>query len=264
MEQEFSLKELYEVKIKTTYEKRVGNRVYQPGETLLYFDKIQNANFQENKVRVSANGGWDNRARIVWQTTKEVHLNFTQGIFSKFQWAMLSNSKILLPESEEDILVSQRETLESGEEKTITLKHLPATNIFVYDSNGAAVTYTVDETDSSGLTWIMPKKWETYTIDYDWNYGGGNTIMKVGDELVAGWLALEGKTRTKDDISGKVRTAIITIPRMKLVSALSMRLGEKATPVAANFAAIGYPVGWKGSTTAMNITFLEDDIDSDM
>jgi hypothetical protein len=31
----------------------------------------------------SANGGWDNRTRIYWETTKEVKINFTQGVFSK-------------------------------------------------------------------------------------------------------------------------------------------------------------------------------------
>ena len=57
----------------------------------------------------------------------------------------------------------------------------------------------------------------------------------MGKQLIPGFLRLEGKTRVKDDISGKVRTGIIEIPKLKLMSDLSMRLGKNANPVAANF-----------------------------
>jgi hypothetical protein len=75
---------------------------------------------------------------------------------------------------------------------------------------------------------------------------------------------LEGKSRVKDDITGKTRTAILRIPRLKLVSDLSMRLGREATPVLANFNAIGLPTGERGSNKIMELLFLNDDIDADM
>jgi hypothetical protein len=52
---------------------------------------------------------------------------------------------------------------------------------------------------------------------------------------------LEGKSRVKDDITGKTHTVLLRIPRLKLVSDLSMRLGREAGPLLANFAAIAYP-----------------------
>ena len=45
----------------------------------------------------------------------------------------------------------------------------------------------------------------------------------------------------KDDITGKTRTVFLRIPRLKLVSDLSMRLGREAGPLLANFSAIAYP-----------------------
>jgi len=53
-------------------------------------------------------------------------------------------------------------------------------------------------------------------------------MVTVGEKLIKGYLQLEGKTRVKDDITGKTHTAILRIPRLKLVSDLSMRLGREA------------------------------------
>ena len=87
--------------------------------------------------------------------------------------------------------------------------------------------------------------------------------MVIGQELVKGYLSLEARTRVKDDITGHTKTGIIKIPQLKLMSDLSMRLGENATPLMGSFKAIGYPVGSRGDTKVMEILFLEDDIDSD-
>ena len=51
--------------------------------------------FNEIKNTITANGGWDNRAHVWWTTTKEVDLSFTQGVFSKEQFSLLTGSKML-------------------------------------------------------------------------------------------------------------------------------------------------------------------------
>lgn len=101
-------------------------------------------------------------------------------------------------------------------------------------------------------------------VDYEYDYSGKTEIMTVGKRLVSGFLSLEGRTRVKDDITGHTRTGILKIPKLKLVSDLSMRLGNSADPVVANFSAVGHPVGERGNTKVMEFFFLEDDIDSDM
>ena len=82
--------------------------------------------------------------------------------------------------------------------------------------------------------------------------------------MIEGFLRLEGKTRVKDDISGKVRTGIFEVPKLKLMSDLSMRLGQNADPLVGTFNALAYPVGNKGDKVAIDLVILNDDIDSDM
>ena len=110
----------------------------------------------------------------------------------------------------------------------------------------------------------LNKPFQSVVLDYNYNYLNGAETVTIGNRLIEGFLKLEGKTRVKDDISGKTRTGIIQIPKLKLMSDLSMRLGKNANPVVANFRAKALPSGNRGSSDVMNILFLNDDIDSDM
>ena len=112
---EINFKELYEVSLKVTYPIEVGDTTIEPGETIAFFDKIQLANFQEIKSITSANGGFGNQSLIFWSSTKEVRLNLIQGIFSKTQLALMSNSKLVNSTENEFIRINARKEFESDE-----------------------------------------------------------------------------------------------------------------------------------------------------
>ena len=82
-------------------------------------------------------------------------------------------------------------------------------------------------------------------------------LFTVSDDLMAK-MSQDAETY-KDETD----VADLTIPRLKLVSDLSMRLGREANPIVANFRAVGYPVGGKGDKKVMEIFFLNDDIDNE-
>ena len=77
MENNLGFKELYEVALKATYPIEMAGRIFEPGEVIARFDKIQLANFKEITSRVSANGGFDNRSQVIWEDSKEIQLSFT-------------------------------------------------------------------------------------------------------------------------------------------------------------------------------------------
>jgi hypothetical protein len=83
-------------------------------------------------------------------------------------------------------------------------------------------------------------------VDYQYNYTDGAEILTFGNALTNGFLSLEGKTRVKDDITGQVKTGIIKIPKLKLLSNLSMRLGNDAIPQVGRLDAVAVPTGPKG------------------
>ena len=255
-------KELYEVALKSTSKIEINGKIIDKGETIALFDKIQIANFNEIKSIISANGGFDNRAWVTWDTTKEVNLTFTQGVFSKTQLALLSNSRIYT-EEQESILIPVHEIVESDETGVIQLSFIPTNekSFFIYKLDGTKIGG-----DLFGDKFI-PRTMQPYTeyiLDYYREYGDKRTYISFGKRLNEGYFCLEGKTRFKDDETGKDITGIIEIPKLKLVSGLSMILGQNASPIVPRFKAIGYPVGVRGNSEVLRITFLSDDIDSDI
>lgn len=261
MENEFSLKELYDVFLKTTYPIEIAGKQFQKGETLCVFDKIQIANFNENKSVVTAHGGYQDRDRIFWEITKDVELVFSQGIFNELQFALLCNSKIIQTVENSSIKIPIREVLESNRDNKLTLSKIPCNEVFFYKKEtGERLNLQLDEEN----TYITPSPYLEVICDYYYDYNNNARIVTIGNHLINGFLRLEGKTRVKDDITGKVRTGIIEIPKLKLMSGLSMRLGKNANPVVANFKTLLVSNGTGRNSTVMNIFFLDNDIDSDM
>ena len=263
MDNEFGLKELYDLTLKATYPIEVDGRVFESGEVIARFDKIQIANFKELASKISARGGKTNRPIVVWEDTKEIQLQFTQGVFSKRQFALLNNAKLIHHNKGEGVLISKHEALESDENGIITVAHKSISNVFVYNAKTFEKLKPVSVDLERGVV-VIEQPYLDVEVDYQYGYVNDLSIMTVGQKLVEGFLFLEGKTRVKDDITGKTRTAILQIPRLKLVSDLSMRLGREAGPLLASFAAVGYPGASSRDKKVMEMLFLSDDIDAEM
>ena len=255
-----SFKTLEDVRLKATYDIETQDFYFVEGETIALFDKIQISGLNEIKNYVAARGGYDNRAHVFWETTRELQLNFSQGVFSKFQFGLLTNSKVIKIDQDEPILITKSEKLESDENKIITPTKTPEDNIFIYDYNtGEKLSWVRDNNN-----FIINSAYKDVVMSYRYNYTQGGTIAKIGQKFLNGFLELEGKTRVKDDTSGLITTGIIKIPKLKLTSGLSIRLGAQANPVVANFSAVGVPVGSRTGSYVAEFMFLNSDIDSDM
>ena len=263
MENEFSLKELYDVFLKTTYPMEIAGKQFQEGETLCIFDKIQIASFNERKAVITAHGGFEDRDRVFWESTKEIDIDFSQGIFNTLQFALLNNAKLLRTVNDTAIRIPIREKIESNRQKKVILSHVPCAQKEVFFYN-AQTGEKVDLPFVQERAYEAPTTFTEYLCDYYYDYEDGAQYVMLGNRLINGFLRLEGKTRVKDDITGKTRTGIIEIPKLKLVSGLSMRLGKNANPVVANFRTVAVPIGARENSTVINIFFLNDDIDSDM
>ena len=261
MNNEFGLKELYDVSLKLTYSIEVSGRIFETGETIAVFDKIQMANFSENKKFVSANGGYDNRAWVWWEDTKDIAFSLTQGVFSKTQMALMTNARLTKKEQGSSLLIGCREELETNEKGIAVTKHLISEPIFVYDKTSGE---KVSDVTFSGNQIITPSAYWDIIVDYQYDYNNGYDNLSFSNTLTNGFLSLEGKTRVKDDITGQVKTGIIKIPKLKLLSNLSMRLGNDAIPQVGRLDAVAIPEGPRGSKRVMELYILNDDIDSDM
>ena len=100
-------------------------------------------------------------------------------------------------------------------------------------------------------------------VDYEYGYDNGADVSFIGEDIFEGYVTLEGRTRIKDDITGETHTAIIYIPKLKITSDFNLTLGQKAQPVVGKFSGTALPIGNAKNSKALEIYYLEDDIDRD-
>ena len=255
-----SFKVLENVHLKATYDIEANGIKFNAGESIAVFDKIQLSNFNEIKEYVAARGGYDNRGHVFWETTKSMRFSFTQGVFSKTQFGLLNNAKVISVSNEEPLLITYDDELESDEIGILRPTKTPVDQIFVYDKESGNKI----EVEPSGIHFKIKEPYKDVVMRYRYNYEDGATVAKIGQQFLQGFLELEGRTRVKDDTSGLITTGIIKIPKLKLVSGLSMKLGAQANPVVGNFQAEGVPVDLRRNSYVMEIYFLDNDIDSDI
>lgn len=260
MDSLLGVRELYEVTLKATYDMSTQQKNYKQGEVVGRFDSLQIANLSESKKYVSARGGQGNDELVVWDDTQFVSLRFSQGIFSKSQLGIMMNSSMITEEPGKKIYVPHYFTGTTDIDGNVELQKVPVGEIFVcnLDTGKPITEYQID-----GKLLKLGRSPITVGVDYYSEYTSGATIIATGEPFIQGFLKLEGKTRLKDDETGKTVTGILTIPKLKLKSGLSMQLGQQGAPMVATFYGEGYPVGSKGHKVASTLTILNDDIDSD-
>lgn len=262
MDNEFGMQELYFVQLKTTYPIEVKGKNYAAGEVVAAFDKIQIANFQEIHKEIAAQGGYQNRKLIIWERTEGVNLVFTQGIFSQTQFGLMNNTRMIDINSNQIVRIAHREILEANDEGIITLTHTPIDEwIFVYNKETGEKLTNLELISEREIK--TPLVYKDVIVDYEYGYDNGASVNIVGEEIFDGFLTLEGRSRIKEDITGETRTAIIYIPKLKITSDFNLTLGANAQPVVGKFNGTALPIGPAKNTKALEIYFLEDDIDKD-
>jgi hypothetical protein len=173
----------------------------------------------------------------------------------------MSNCQLVENEGKQVIPINVRQEYESDDRGKIVIGRTLREPIFVYDKNtGKKITGWTATTDSI----LLNEAYKSVVVDYWYDYDNGCVTMTVGRPLTRGYLSLTGKMKVKDGVTGKVTTGIITIPKLRLMSDLSMRVGSDAIPQVGRLDAVAVPEGVRGQSKVMELTFLNDDIDADM
>ena len=262
MDKEFGLQELYFVQLKSTYPIEIKGKEFAAGEVVAAFDNIQIANFQDIHKEAVAQGGYQNRKLVIWNRTEGVDLIFTQGIFSKTQMSLMNNMRLISLNENQVVRIAQRDELETDDEGKITLTHVPINSwIFVYNKEtGEKLTNLSMISEDTIQT---PLIYKDVIVDYEYGYNNGVDVSFIGEDIFDGFLSLEGRTRIKDDETGETHTAIIYIPKLKITSDFNLTLGQNAQPVVGKFTGTALSIGQEKQLKALEIYFLDEDIDRD-
>ena len=262
MENEFGMQELYFVQLKSTSIIEINGKSIAEGEVIAAFDKIQIANFKDIHREVAAQGGYQNRKLVIWNRTEGVDLVFTQGVFSKTQLSLMHNSKLLSIGDKQVVRIAQRDELETNEDGIITLTHEPISSwIFVYNKETGEKLTGLEMISETQIR--TPLVYKDVIVDYEYGYDNGADVSLIGEDIFDGYVSLEGRSRIKDDVTGETHTAIIYIPKLKITSDFNLTLGSNAQPIVGKFSGTAMPIGDRKQSKALEIYYLEDDLDKD-
>ena len=283
--EEFGIKELYDITIRATQSMEFCGKKYEKNEPLLFIERAQIAGLNQNRSRVYARGGKENRRLILWETNQPIQLQIQQGVISHESLSLLTNNYMVEEEKQRVPLTQRIEApLPDGEKYIrLPLKKRINTNIdiYVYDNEGNKIdkhdisVYTdqqIDEPNQSYTeVWIenLDDKGETKGYEniekflINSYYTDTIKVLNIGENALHGYLRLEAKTRVKDDTDGYEKTGIFIIPKMRIMSDLSIRLGDSITPMLYGFTVEGEPVGPYNQTKVCEMYFLNEDINAD-
>lgn len=298
MENFFGMKEMYDITIRLNQPAEFNGRKFYVNEPLLVFKTAEIAQITEQKNSVQAKGGYHNIPLINWEVDKEINFGLSHGVLSPISWALLSNSKIEMPKTKSVSYTEILDTIEDdnycyvdlkycpnhcncrmgvqgnpcneplpmGRRPELPLKPLPPTKekfIFIYD-NETGKRITDFEIYQNRI--FFSQSYRKVYIDYTFEYKNSIKTIKVGDRLFNGFLSLSGKMSIKNENNGEVTTAILEIPKMKLSSSLSMRLGQSYDEsTVSDFFFTGYPDEniRREKQSVCKITFLDTELSGD-
>ena len=290
LDQYFGIKELYEVVLKAYSPMQFGSRRLEAGEPVLYFEKVNMAVLNERQSAIMARGGWSNMPRVIWEDRSEVQFSLTEGVMSSIGMGILLSSTVSeKKQSSESLLIPKREGPFELEDGCIYITHqpvlYPTKKVFIYEyERGVAQRKVFGQLDPENnrynpfldQTEICIKVFDNkegneadatkhYIVDYYYEYKDEALIYTIQKERFNGLFTLEGKFYSKDENDGLNYTNLIYMPKVRVVSDINLRLGERADPTTSVFNIIGLPENVVGNKKGMilEITRLSEDIDAE-
>ncbi len=298
LDQYFGLKELHEVTLRAKTPMQFGSRLIEAGEPVLYFENVEMSVLQEDSRTIMARGGWANMPRVIWEDRSEVVFSLQEGVLSSASMGILLSANVTDRVANEPLYVPKREGpfilntyTEPSTQNTyhvFDLQNDPVdypekkTFIFKYERDtiqqkmyGKRVGVDDDATKIFGLHKIAvfeDKNCEIpadikgeYIIDYYYKYEDEALFYKVNKERFNGLFTLEGKFYAKDENEGMNYTNLLYMPKVRVVSNINLRLGERADPTVGTFNIIGIPeyINTDKRNLILEITRLNEDIDDE-
>lgn len=280
VEQYFGTKELYQVCLKANTRMTFGSRTVEVGEPVLYFDHISISSLSEYAKPIIARGGWGNLPRVIWEDRSEMTFSMNEGVMTAVGMGILFSSIMEEKDGkEEKIIIPKREgPFEVDANGMYRLEHVPEMDqkMFCFEYDRSAIQKKVDYSIEIKDKEIMPgltKQYaylkvngennKNYILDYYFKYGETSLLYILEKERFRGTFTLEGKFYTKDENEGKNVTNIMTMPKVRVISNISLRLGERADPTTSVFNILAMPVNAPESDNMlMKVVRLDEDIDN--
>lgn len=269
--EQFTFKDIHNVCLTPLSDMTIGKRIYKAGEICTCFDKLQIANFKELKDWTIAHGGYEDRARVLWEKDQGIIINFTQGVMTPAQFALMTGSRYKEPfnntkEVKRFVVIdvgSQYLNMLEDDDWTITLPDRTRKyDLVVKDIFGNEIQTDIKDSTTS-LTFTIPKTEDTnyfpLTVQYI-DIIPETSVYEFGKPQKQTFYSLQGEVIFVEDDTGDKTKYLLEIPKLQITSELKISIGAKANPVVGTFSAMAFPVGDRVNKEVMNLIELPDSV----
>ena len=263
--QEMGIKDLEHVVLKAKNSMTLGDRLFEAGEPVLYFENIQIAMLSENATLVAARGGYLNQARVVWEDRNDTTFSFSNGTLNPISLNMLLEAN-MLKEMEVYVPHKYQATISGGQ---IMLPYPIATNkkrfYYVYDVGNLQkrLLPTSEEVVNNYTIVTFDSQYEDCEViaDYYFIPKNGAITYTLDRERKPNLYTLEATFYLKDENEGFLHTGILEMPKVYIMSNINLRMGERADPTVGTFRIVAMPENVDNhEATVCRITYLDEDI----
>lgn len=261
----FGTKELYEAVLKANSPMTFGSRKIEIGEPIMYFEKVNLATLSEQSRPIMARGGWGNTPFVIWEDRSEITFSLSEGVMSSVGMGILTSAIVKEPK-DGNIYIPKKEgpfSFYKGKYK-LERKPAPEKKMFLFEYFNDTIQKKILDFKVENTTLFAEGIDESkeYLLDYYFQYGDDALLYLIKKERFNGTFSLEGKFYTKDEIDGINSTNVLTMPKVRVVSDINLRLGERADPTVSTFNIIAMPENDDdGRQMLMKILKLDEDVE---
>ncbi len=252
----FGVREICDVVFKAKEPTKIGNKVFQAGQPVLYIDTAKTSTVEGAATTVYAQGGKGNTRLIAWEGEKTLTFTVEDALLSPIGFSVLSGAGLFKGNSSNDQVHVHMTTATSvGSNGEISLANAvggkeicPTAPLFISKAEAdGSVTGTMFDaknvtTNSVFVDGTNIAEGTKVVVDYYVKADGSNiSELQINAKDFAGYYYVEASTLFRREDTGKDMPAEITFPKIKIQSNFTFTMASEGDPSTFTFTMDAFP-----------------------
>lgn len=240
----FGIREINDVVFKAIQSTKIGDRVFQAGEPVLYIDSAKTSTIEGAATTVYAQGGKGNSRLIAWEGEKTLTFTVEDALLSEVGFAILSGAGLFnIPAdgTKGTAMVHKVEKFITDAEGAFIIKNSNVSSnapVFIMSFANGSINKKFEQGKvqraqvNGGYKFSLT---ETYAntpifVDYYVKANAAVNELVIDAENFAGYYYVEGETKFRRESDGKDLKATLVFPKVKIQSNFTFSMSSSGDP----------------------------------